>query len=62
MNMERLNYTKYERARIIAARALQIASGAKPLIKTKVTDPIKIATMEFEKGVIPFKVLRKREG
>lgn len=61
MNMEKLNYTKYERARIIAARALQIAAGAKPLIKTKTTDPIKVAKLEFEKGVIPFKVLRRIE-
>ena len=53
------NYTRFERARIIGARALQLASGADPFVKTKEQDPIKIAEMEFEKGVIPLDVKKK---
>jgi DNA-directed RNA polymerase subunit K len=52
-------YTRFERARIIGARALHIASGAEPLIKTKEESPIKIAEMEFEKGLVPLDVKRK---
>ena len=54
-------HTKYEKARIIGARALQIAMGAPTLIEVppKVTDPIDIALLEFEKGAIPMTVLRR---
>ncbi len=51
-------FTKFERARVIGARALQIAFGAPPLIETKETDAIKIAEEEFKKGVLPMTVLR----
>ena len=51
-------YTRFERARIIGARALQISRGAPPMIKTRLKDPIKIAELEFEKGVIPIDVKR----
>ncbi len=54
-------YNRYERARIIAARALQLSMGALPLIKTKEIDPIKIARMEFEKGVLPITIINKSE-
>jgi len=49
-------YTRFEKARIIGARALQIARGATPMIKTEgkeIRDPIKIAELEFEQGIIP---------
>lgn len=54
-------YTRYERARIIGARALQIARGATPTIKTdakEMRDPIKIAELEFEQGVCPLDTKR----
>jgi DNA-directed RNA polymerase subunit K/omega len=58
-------YTKYEKARILGSRALQIASGAPFLIKLSKKkleeigyDPLKIAKLEFEKGVIPITVKR----
>jgi len=57
---ERKKYTKYETARIIGARALQIAAGAPVLIETDEIDSIEIAMLEFDKGVIPITV--KREG
>lgn len=53
-------YTRFERARIIGARALQIARGAPPLVKTKEADPIRVAELEFEAGVIPLAVKRKK--
>lgn len=52
--------TRFERARIIAARALQLAAGAPPLIKTDLTDPEEIAKLEFEKGVLPIDVKREK--
>jgi DNA-directed RNA polymerase subunit K len=60
---EKTKYTRYEKARIIGARALQIAMGApmqvkldeKELAKLKF-NPIEIAKLEFEKDVIPIEV------
>jgi DNA-directed RNA polymerase subunit K len=46
-------YSKYEKARLVGARALQIAHGAPLAIKTDLKDPIAIAILEFEKGVCP---------
>jgi len=53
-------YTKFEKARIIGARALQLAYGAPPLIKVPegTTDPLDLAELEFEKGVIPITIIR----
>lgn len=53
------DYTRFERARIIGARSLQIARGAPILIKTDEKDPLKIAELEFEQELIPLDVLRK---
>ena len=62
---EQEKYTKYEKARIMGARALQIAMGAPYLIKLTKNDlkrirfnPIEIAKMEFKEGVIPITVKR----
>ncbi len=54
-------YTKYEKTRIIATRALQIAQGALILVEVPrgFTDPIKIAGLEWEKGVIPVDIKDK---
>lgn len=56
-----MRYTRFEKARIIGARALQIAMGAPVLIKVPkdIVDPVKIAMMEFEKNAIPITVRRK---
>ena len=51
-------YTRFEKARIIGARSLQLAFGAPPLIKTNDIDPMEIAKKELEKGVIPIVVIR----
>lgn len=52
-------YTRYERARIIGARALQISMGAPLLIKTTKIEPLKIAIEEYNQSVIPITVKRK---
>ena len=58
-------YTKYEEARIVGARSLQIAMGAPFMIKmddealAKVrNNPVEIAKMEFRQGLIPIAVKR----
>ncbi len=52
-------YTRFERARIVGARALQIAMGAPILIDVpEGITPLDAALMEFEKGVIPLTVIR----
>jgi len=57
--------TKYEKARIIGTRALQISMGAPFLMKLSEKDledlrynPIEIAKKEFEKGIIPITIKR----
>jgi DNA-directed RNA polymerase subunit K len=52
-------YTRYERARIIGARALQISMGAPVLVKSERIDPLEIAMEEFASEVIPITVKRK---
>ncbi len=56
--MSETKFTRYERARIIGARALQISMGAPVLIDVDRKEPIDIALMELEKGVIPITVKR----
>lgn len=53
--------TRFEKARIIGARALQLSMGAPPLIKfkKKKIEPIEIAKKEFEKDVVPLTIKRK---
>ncbi|NAS89379.1 DNA-directed RNA polymerase subunit K [ANME-1 cluster archaeon AG-394-G21] len=59
MEEKREKYTKYEKARIIGARALQIAMGAPVLIETEELNSTEIAIEEFEKGVVPITVKRE---
>lgn len=55
--------TRFERARIIGARALQISMGAKPKVDVpKSLDPIDIATMELAENVIPLEVRKKKDS
>ena len=52
--------TRFEKARIIGARALQISMGAPILIKsTKKMSPLDIAKEEFDEEVLPIAVIRK---
>jgi DNA-directed RNA polymerase subunit K len=53
-------YTRFERARILGARALQISLGAPILIDVAATlvDPVDIAELEFAAHRIPITVRR----
>ena len=62
---EEITYTKYEKARILGARALQISMGAPFMVKLEQEDlaklnfnPVEIAKLEFEAGVVPITVKR----
>ncbi|MGD0718304.1 MAG: DNA-directed RNA polymerase subunit K [Thermoplasmata archaeon] len=52
------DFTRFERARILGARALQISLGAPILIDLPPTmiDPVEIAEREFAADVIPITV------
>jgi len=60
-----MEFTKFERARILGARALQISMGAPFLIKLDEKDldrikynPIEIAKLEMAEDLIPLTVIR----
>ena len=55
-----MKYTRFEKARIIGARGLQISMGAPILMKVPddLIDPVDIAMLEFEKGALPITVKR----
>jgi DNA-directed RNA polymerase subunit K len=58
-----LEYTRFEKARIIGARALQISMGAPSTlakIPKEVIDPVEIAMLEFDEGAIPITVRREQ--
>lgn len=57
-----MEYTRFEKARIIGARALQLTMGAPLLIDLPkhVIDPIIMATKEYEEGIIPITVRRSQ--
>jgi DNA-directed RNA polymerase subunit K len=55
-----MEYHRFEKARIIGARALQIKMGAPVLVKVNQDlSALDIAKNEFEKDVIPITVKRK---
>lgn len=52
--------TKYERARVLGARALQISMNAPVMIDIgNMTDPYQIAVEELNQGKIPLIIRRK---
>jgi DNA-directed RNA polymerase subunit K/omega len=55
--------TRFEKARAISARALQLSLGAPPLVKaTSTSVTYDVAKQEFENLKLPFVVLRKYPG
>lgn len=63
--MEKKTFSKYEKSRILGARALQIAMNAPLLININQEeleeihfDPLKIAEKELESGILPISVNR----
>ena len=62
---ESVKYNKYEKARILGSRALQLSMGAPSLIVLTEEDykrlhynPIEIAKLEYEQNLIPITVRR----
>jgi len=54
--------TKYEIARIIGARATQLAMGAQPLVDVRqlgTIDPVLIAMEELRQGLLDFIIVRE---
>lgn len=61
-----MQHTKYEEARMIGARALQLSQGAPFMSKISEKEleeiafnPIEIAKMEFSQGMIPIGIKEK---
>jgi DNA-directed RNA polymerase subunit K len=54
------SYTRFEKARIVGARALQIGMGAPVLVKHDHTlqNPVELALQEFDADLIPITVKR----
>jgi len=62
---QKISYTKYEKARMVGSRALQLSMGAPFLLKLSEKElekvnynPVQIALMEFEAGVLPITIKR----
>ncbi|WP_019178156.1 DNA-directed RNA polymerase subunit K [Methanomassiliicoccus luminyensis] len=55
-----MKYTRFEKARIIGARSLQVSLGAPVLIDIPqgMIDPVEIAMLEYDRGAIPITVKR----
>lgn len=52
--------TRFERTRLISARALQLALGAPPLVKPgKDVTAYALSKQELQQGVLPMVVLRR---
>ena len=56
--MSEEHYNRYEKARILGARALQVSYGAPVLVETDASEPILITAEEYDAGVLPFTVNR----
>jgi len=56
-------YTRFEKIRIIAARALQISQGAPVLVSIPLSmiNPVEIAKLEWEDAIIPIDTKRRTD-
>jgi DNA-directed RNA polymerase subunit K len=57
-----VTYTRFEKARIIGARALQLSMGAPTIlveIPKDIIDPVEIAMLEYDESAIPITVKQK---
>ena len=68
MVKQELTVTKYEEARLVGSRALQLAMGAPPLVDFeklrkqvggKYLSPVDLAKVEYNQKLIPMHVLNK---
>jgi DNA-directed RNA polymerase subunit K len=57
-----MKYTRFEKARIIGARSLQVSLGAPVLIDIPegMIDPVEIARLEYDRDVLPITVRRDK--
>jgi DNA-directed RNA polymerase subunit K len=57
-----VDYTRFEKARIVGARALQLSMGAPPLIEMppEVRNPVQVSMREYEANAIPLTVQRNK--
>tara|TARA_Y100000034_G_scaffold110324_1_gene142392 strand:+ start:331 stop:543 length:213 start_codon:yes stop_codon:yes gene_type:complete len=69
MTDDEIQYTKYEKARMIGSRALQLSMGAPFLLKLSTEelealkyDSIELALREFDEGVLPITVKRPNQA
>ena len=51
-----MDYTKYEKARILGARSLQLAMGAPAFVDEDSMEPAEIAEKEMQEGKLPLTV------
>ena len=60
--MKPVDYTRFEKARIVGARALQLSMGAPPLIEMppEVRNPVQVSMREYEADAIPLTVQRTK--
>lgn len=49
-------HTRYQRARILGARSLQLAMGAPAFVNTDEQEPIEVARAEMDEGKLPITV------
>lgn len=52
--------TRFEKARILGARTLQLSLGAPPLVESDAVDPLRIAQKEMDEGIIPLAIKKPR--
>ncbi|MFH0972156.1 MAG: DNA-directed RNA polymerase subunit K [Candidatus Micrarchaeota archaeon] len=62
MSKQHIELTKYEKARLIGARALQLAMGAPCLVKAPkgMFNAVKLALYEMEKNALPLQIYREK--
>lgn len=65
LKLDKERLTKYEKARLIGARSMQISMGAPIMVKLSPKDleklkydPLEIAKLEFEQRLIPIEIKR----
>ncbi|MFC5973228.1 DNA-directed RNA polymerase subunit K [Halomarina salina] len=59
--MAQQEHNRYEKARIIGARALQVSYGAPVLVESEQSEPILVAAEEYDAGALPFTVIRGQQ-
>jgi len=50
--------TKYEKARVLGIRSLQLSLNFKPMIKTDISDTYEISKIELKNKILPLKIKR----